>query len=63
MSKHIRFREDRVVDGRSLVRREDQMDLAVVGLDGIGIGIVAGAFDEIEAIGIGFVAIGGKGRR
>ncbi len=38
------------------------MDLAVVGLDSIGVGVVAGAFNQIAAIWIGLVTVGGEGR-
>jgi len=45
-TEQVGLLEDGVVDGRSLVRSEDEMDPAVVGLDGVGIGVVAGALDE-----------------
>jgi len=45
MAEYVGFFEDRVVDGRSLTGGEDEMDPAVVGLNGVGISIIAGAID------------------
>ena len=39
------------------------MDLAVIGLDGVGIGIIAGAFDQGAAIGVRSIAVGREGGR
>ena len=49
--------EDGVHDGRSFVRRVDDVDFAIAGLDGVGIGEGIVAARNVATIGIGFVAV------
>ena len=59
-----RFLKYGMIDDPALARRIHDVDLTVSRLEGIGVrGCIARPIHNVAAIGVGFVLVGGNGRR